>query len=142
MRPDQVGLIKAEVANDEADWQYRAYDQARRLLLAMPTGAESISLVIEMPILFAGTAGGMAAAGNNSLQKLCAYVGMVTGLAMASLDKVAVRLVSVRDWKGQLPKDVVKKRIIKALGAPACLDFKLDVWDAVGIGLWAQGVKL
>ena len=46
-------------------------------------------------------------------------------------------------WKGSAPKDVVEKRVRKTL-APDELQLvagakKSDVWDAVGVGLWALG---
>ena len=48
--------------------------------------------------------------------------------------------VPVRDWKGQLPKDVVIARAKMALGTKQCQELGIEThaWDAVGIGLWVQ----
>ena len=46
-------------------------------------------------------------------------------------------LVSPQQWKGQLPKDVVMRRI--GLCFPT-LELKDHMADAVGMGLWAQGI--
>jgi len=50
--------------------------------------------------------------------------------------------VPVSQWKGQLPKDVVTRRIVQELGTADCerLGIKTHAWDAVGIGLWRLGV--
>lgn len=63
---------------------------------------------------------------------------------------VTSRLVTPSDWKGQLPKAVSHARIAGALTelergvlAAACGPLpkgsRHNVWDAVGIGLWALG---
>ncbi len=92
-----------------------------------------------MPIFFAGTTGGVAAAEGGSLEKLCFQVGC---LAQAFwMVGARFRLVTVVEWKGQLPKAIVKARLLDMLGK-ACKDYKADIWDAVGIGLYAMGVKL
>jgi hypothetical protein len=51
------------------------------------------------------------------------------------------RLVKPSQWKGQLPKTIVIDRLRRKLGRKQCDDLGIekDAWDAVGIGMWAQG---
>lgn len=44
--------------------------------------------------------------------------------------------ILVRDWKGQLSKEIVRNRITAVLGKKRTVGFEADIWDAVGIGLW------
>ncbi|MEK7093363.1 MAG: hypothetical protein AAB927_02655 [Patescibacteria group bacterium] len=72
--------------------------------------------------------------------KLCACIGAIAGCLNAN--GVTVESVLVPDWKGQLPKIVVQKRIERILGLPLCrqLELRKDMWDAVGIGLYKRGM--
>jgi hypothetical protein len=66
------------------------------------------------------------------LQKLTYLVGAIAhGVPWCRLT-----LVMPRDWKGQLPKEVVMNRLIRDLGAETCqrLEVKTHAWDALGIG--------
>ena len=85
---------------------------------------------IEYPAVFGG-AGGAMVAGKGDIVKLAFFVGHVcAGL------QVPFHLVEVRQWKGQLPKDVVIRRIKKIL--PDVKATSHD-WDAIGIGLFKKG---
>lgn len=92
-----------------------------------------LRLVVEMPHYQEGSAKGSFGWKTGDLQKLTLLVGFLVGHNWG-----AVTLATPRDWKGQLPKDVVIRRITKRLGAAACnrLNIQKDAWDAVGIGLW------
>lgn len=95
-------------------------------------------VVIELPAYHGSSAAGIAAAA--SIIKLSILVG---GLAEHFRNhEIEVALIPVRDWKGQLPKEVVIHRIRQKLGDANCKEFKKDIWDAVGIGLFAMGVEL
>lgn len=73
------------------------------------------------------------------MQKLTYLVGYLGGY-YAPLYRYLP--VLVRDWKGQLPKDVVQRRIERKLGLDVCqhLGIKTHAWDAVGVGLYMLGV--
>jgi hypothetical protein len=90
-----------------------------------------VHLVVEMPH-YQESAVGSFAWKTGDLQKLVLLVGFLVADNWG-----AVTLVNPREWKGQLPKAVVEERIRKRLGTKACAGFKKDIWDAVGIGLWA-----
>lgn len=80
------------------------------------------------------------------LQKLTFLTGVlaraVTRHTNHDIQQATFEPVPVSQWKGQLPKDVVQRRIEKELGLPNTrnLDIKTHAWDAVGIGLWRLGV--
>jgi hypothetical protein len=93
-------------------------------------------MLIEWP-KFMESGGGQTVARTDSLVKLVACAGRIVQVFRGL--GVPVTLVPVADWKGQLPKEVVNKRIVKRLGEAACEDFQTHAWDAVGVGLWAKG---
>jgi hypothetical protein len=84
---------------------------------------------IEYPAFFQVHGAGVATSG--ALVKLAWFVGLVCG----SLP-FPPELVTVNEWKGQLPKEVVIKRIKKILPA---VNAKSHDWDAIGMGLYLKG---
>lgn len=133
LTPDDVGMIKG---TGTEDWHKRALNNADTLKEIFDELYGYHNVHCEMPIFFA-SAGGHAAAQTGSLQKLCFQVGAYGRVASARGFNFTP--VLVRDWKGQLPKEVVNSRIKRILGPSVCSAFEEDIWDAVGIGLWAQG---
>lgn len=101
------------------------------------------NIYIEWPSFFGGSARGYASAARDDIVKL----SIATGYIIAWLEKCRggrpgeIIPVPVRNWKGQLPKDVVIQRIKKLLGTAACyrLGVKTHAYDAIGIGLYAKG---
>lgn len=140
--PDRFGLVTPRRDDEFSEWWESAEDRADDLWKAiekdLKMGLVDIEAVCEMPIFFSGTSGGVAAAETNSLQKLCFLVGVYA--RMLTSHGVRFSPVTVRDWKGQLPKTVVAQRIIDRIGSRNCRGFKKDIWDAVGIGLYVKGV--
>lgn len=80
----------------------------------------------------------------NKLQQLSVLAGAVVGITRAP----AYRLPHPREWKGQVPKEIMRSRAERELskreqavvvlglaGAPKSVHH--NVWDAVEIGLWA-----
>jgi len=88
---------------------------------------------------FRNTAAGQAVAATGSLSKLSYMCGVLGGLCWYM--KTEFIPIPVSRWKGQLPKEIVKKRIIKRLGRTTCrqLNIRTHGWDAVGVGLYAKG---
>jgi len=85
-----------------------------------------------------GSVKGQAAAESGGLVKLSKFAGSLRGFIYGYYrGAVKFEFVPVVTWKGQLPKDVVKNRILKIL--PNIKTTNHD-WDAVGIGLFLQGV--
>lgn len=101
---------------------------------------QAVKGFIEYPRKFGG-AGGNMVANRGDLVKLSTFVGFLAG----SLSSVGItpEYVDVLTWKGQLPKDVVNRRITKLLSKKelSLLSPKRSHdWDACGIGLFMQGV--
>lgn len=101
------------------------------------SGAEGVttSMVVEFPQFQQG-AGREMGWKTGSLQKLTFLVGVLAG---AVPDEWTTRLVVPTAWKGQLPKDVVIRRMTARYGKKFCEDIgvKTHAWDALGIGDWA-----
>lgn len=89
----------------------------------------------EWPMFMESEKGFMAAM-DGDLVKLTYCTGFIGALSMA-LGAIFVP-VEIRDWKGQLPKNVVELRIRKMLGRA----YPNHAADAVGIGLDRKGFPL
>jgi hypothetical protein len=75
--------------------------------------------------------------------KLMHSCGVIAGLCIALGKKpCAFEYVNVNDWKGNLPKEVVMKRIVKIFNDHrlTCPPYAKDEWDAVGIGFYLKGL--
>jgi hypothetical protein len=97
---------------------------------------ESFHGVMEFPAYQEGAARSMGWK-SGDLQKLTYLIGVLT----AAVPWTRVTHVLPRDWKGQLPKDVVERRLRRDLGDYVCekLGVKTHGWDALGIGLHVLG---
>ncbi len=108
----------------------------------LDTDAEKMTrLVVEWPE-FRDGAVGRAAAARGNLTQLAFCCGALYTVAVAK--GATFELLAVSKWKGQLPKEVVEKRIKRAIGDcdQEGSPFKSHAWDAVGIGLVAKGYKM
>jgi hypothetical protein len=91
-------------------------------------------VAIETPMFMPGTRQGAMVALRGDLVKLA----MLTGLLMGYLRDPCI-LVPVNQWKGQLPKKVVERRVKDVITAKLAkrMELRSHMWDAVGIGLYA-----
>lgn len=89
-------------------------------------------VICEYPEFFASGKGYASAAGGN-LVKLAHLVGMFDGACV--LSQCPFSMMPVREWKGQMSKQLVIQRIRKRLGKT----YKSHAADAVGIGLHCKG---
>jgi hypothetical protein len=89
----------------------------------------------EEPVFFTD-GGSTAVAASGSLVKLSMATGAMAQVAWGK--GAEVKMAPVVQWKGQLPKKVVNKRICKLLKCSSRA-YTSHAWDAVGIGLWAKG---
>lgn len=136
--PARVGLVKPK-RDDTLGMRMLAI--ARGVWAGRPGAASHrthVHLVVEMPHYQENAKAGFGWK-TGDLQKLTLLVGY-----LVSDDWGAVTLATPRDWKGQLPKDIIIRRITARLGQRACdrLNIERDAWDAVGIGLWAMTGKV
>lgn len=96
-----------------------------------------LTVVIEFPEHHESLKGRTARV-TGSIDRLTFLIGVMAGV-WTSWAQWDIRMPRVRDWKGQLPKDVVTKRMIKRYGVPLVvkLNVRSHAWDALGIGEWA-----
>lgn len=97
-------------------------------------GGQSENLAIEMPQIYVGP---RAKGDNNDLIQLAAVVGGITHAL-----GLPTRVYRPAQWKGQVPKDIMCKRVQGRLSPEelAAIDFPIkslqhNVWDGIGIGL-------
>ena len=91
----------------------------------------------EFPQFFADSAGGHATAARGDLQKLTFVVGVFCSVTWAH--RVPFFPWEVNEWKGQMSKEVTEKAIRRRLANIDILHPQSHSWDAIGIGLHAQG---
>lgn len=92
----------------------------------------------ERPQFFHTAKGGEAAA-SDSLTKLSHVTGMLHGICVVR--GVAWHFVDINKWKGNLPKKLVRERVLAQLGDSGVLKgtYRSHVYDAIGIGLYVLG---
>lgn len=99
------------------------------------------------------SAGGHASASSGDLIKLTLLTG---GLMAVAVDQgIETDLVPITAWKGQLPKDIVERRLIRYVESLGIHEenepdwysefitgsFRDHVYDAFGIGLYVKGLQ-
>lgn len=118
------------LSSSNKDWNIKRSEIAKKLKAKVVNYGVTKGY-IEEPAKFHGTFGNMVA-DRGDLVKLSIFVGYVEGFLGIPMERIRVI-----DWKGQLPKDVVIKRINKIL--PKIRATSHDA-DAIGIGLYLKGV--
>ncbi len=120
------------------EWRGGEYSELRKWLYKAEQVSEKIrqlcweavdELYIEYPSVF----GGGVAAQSGAVVKLACLVGMIMGNSGAGYRF----LVPVQEWKGQMSKSMVEKRIKRIL--PTCKATSHAI-DAIGIGMYKKGV--
>jgi hypothetical protein len=120
----------------------RACDMVSDMLISVcGDGRTTISdIVVEMPVVYPHSK-------NKTDPNDLIALAIVAGAALGYIPVMRHRLVTAAEWKGQQPKDVTQRRVVKELSfkeervlesALSCLPSSLhhNVYDAVGIGLW------
>lgn len=132
-----AGIFSPRITRQSATrWLPKAYSVSSQvhdcLLELNPT-----HFYCEQPEFFANESGQMVAA-TGDLIKLTFIVGCFA----RSCWELGIEFVPipVRQWKGQLPKQVVERRIVDLIGRTAGGKAIMShSWDATGIGLFAKG---
>lgn len=134
----------AESLGDLVDAMSCAVTGWRLLRMPEENCDDDVDVIVEIP----QTYGGRAARGDaNDLISVAAVAGAVGG-----------ELVRPREWKGSVPKPKTRKEYLtkgyvvetrarqkltsveqEKVIVPNAWKTKMDVWDAVGIGLWKLG---
>ena len=95
-------------------------------------------VVIEGVETWSGSSKSKVASTTGSLSKLSYLIGGYCQLCREY--GIAFKIISVRDWKGNLPKEVVEKRVISKCNLTYTKGKITDhIYDAVGIGLAMMG---
>jgi hypothetical protein len=130
--PIAHGVFKAT----KGHWADRATDLADALaeMLRDRCFCDDDECYMEFPELFPGSAVSYAATQQGDLFKLVYLIGKLSRV-VTSFSGKEPKLILPRSWKGQLPKDVVIRRI-RALW-PDCKATSHDA-DAVGMGMMIQ----
>lgn len=131
--PHFVDLL---IASDRDNWFTRAHAMSLQFR-TMLIGLRPRSVVIELPEYY----GHDPATATQSIIKLTVLVGMMAALSY-ELDVPELQLIPVSQWKGQMSKGVVQRRIIKLLAPHDCSGYEDDIWDAVGLGLYHLGKEI
>lgn len=134
--PARIGIVR-DTARDDL-LSVRCQELCQKLYLSVATLYSLQTVVIEMPQQMSNRAGIAAQAGG--VYKLAVLVGALT-MYLMNTSNATVHVVTPSEWKGQLPKDVVQRRVEQRLGISLCQKLKIrsHAWDAVGLGLWAMG---
>jgi Holliday junction resolvasome RuvABC endonuclease subunit len=132
------GIITAPKTVGDPDLNGRAHYITAQLHVICKRNAVG-RVLIEMPAFFQSS-GGQLAAGSGALVKLTFLVGYIN----AVLRRRRPQLVPVSQWKGNLPKHVVERRVKRILGEGTVERNKIKdhAMDAVGIGLWYFGYAM
>lgn len=127
LTPQITGKVKRTDFSWEADARHIAHH-----LRAYASRFEQA--VIEMPEFWSGSAKSFTSTARGDLFKLSFLVGAIY-YALSRIG-VNVTLVSPRQWKGQLSKEMVNRRIQRILNNKE--HYPDHEADAVGIGLYAM----
>ena len=121
----------------------RTTAEAVRLFVSQNCSPRVERLVVEVPQVYRPSE---QKGDQKDLIDLTFVAGQVAGI-LENVTRCSTLTVQPREWKGQAPKPVSRARSIAALDAdeenavvlPRSRKKQLDVWDAVGIGLWRLG---
>lgn len=128
-RLEQVYAVNHTVG----DWTERLFEYTKSVFKV----AEKYRVgacIIEYPSLFQ-TSGGMTVARSGNLLKLT----MLCGALFSVLELYNPELLPVNTWKGNLKKDVVRRRIKRLIPTPGDFTLNSHTWDAVGMGMHVLG---
>lgn len=138
--PVQVAILQPDkLAGSREPGTDSWHERAATLMSALEAYVQAWSpdlVAIEEPIYFDDEYGQMAAK-EGSFTKLVRLVGMMEQLFNSM--GIPMKWVPVREWKGQLPKKVVERRIRAILPD---LEAESHELDAVGVGLHHRGIKI
>lgn len=112
-------------------WKLRAHRMAERVAKVMKKCKPSL-VICEMPEEWQ-SAKGQAALQSGNIRKLVYLVGLIGG--RVDTTKASYYTVEPSKWKGQVPKEITRARIIRAYG-PRFKEESEDTIDALGIGRW------
>lgn len=117
-----------DVKKSAGDWEVRVEIMLEQVLKSCLLERPD-RVFIEQPALFLSTAKGQAASNSGAVLKLVATVYYLAGALRTKGYKVT--FVPVRKWKGNVPKTITAKRVLRFWN---CRSGNNNITDAVGIG--------
>lgn len=135
--PLRAGIITASEigqSGDLEDRMIRLSDRLRRIVFTF--NRKPTVIAIELP-KYMQSPTGHASASSGNLTTL--FMAVASCVAVQWQEEIKLKLVPVNDWKGTMPKDLVKKRICKKLSCSKSA-YSSHEWDAIGIGLYCLGL--
>lgn len=126
-------VIKYKPSYPKKDWLDKVSYMVSRVVNLVESYAID-KVVVEQPEVFMGGKG-QAASNSGAVMKLTALVFAIKYAVIYSRKKRKAKvcqLVSVRKWKGNVPKRITQKRVKKHWGVKV----EGDEGDAVGLGDW------
>lgn len=128
--PIYAGVISAA---HRVTWLQRSNDIADVLHMLCRMQLRVLHVVSEFPEYF-GNASGHAATARGDITKVAYMVGVLG--EFAAISGAGFYPITVTEWKGQLTKEVIAKRLTRIFGDETVdrLRLRADAWDAVGIG--------
>lgn len=147
-------LVGAGLVRSQAGWRILTTTERASLMIedlmrqlagvVRDLAQHQLGLIIEVPQVYAATRGSKG--DPNDLILLAQVIGGITARFHGLT--ATCRTVKPREWKGNTPKDCTKERAQARLSAMETMRIVLptsslehNVWDAIGIGLWATGRK-
>ncbi|MBW7989995.1 MAG: hypothetical protein FVQ84_08275 [Planctomycetes bacterium] len=130
-RPSETGVIKG---NNKSGWENKS-SEINSQFAGVLNNLNVERVCIEWPAIF-NTGLSHASASRGDLFKLVYVIGGLGEVSQTVTNRKPL-LFSPSDWKGQLPKEVVIRRIKKIF--PMMLRIRNHEGDAIGMGLAAQG---
>jgi hypothetical protein len=131
-RPTAWGVIS--VQDPRADWVKRAHYIAKKFDDVLYE--HNVRYVgMEFPGVWKHSLRSQVSSDSGDLHKLTYLIGLL-GCKVYNYTQQEPVLFAPLEWKGQLPKDVVTRRVQKLCGTK----FSNHVGDAVGMGYAAQGL--
>ena len=129
--PNCFGVLRG----GKGPWETQAHDICQGFIGVL-NALRPKAVVMEFPTLWSGDMKSFTSASRGDLFKLSYLIG---GLAEAAWECCPQhpKLITPQEWKGQLPKEVVIKRILREW--PDLEKIPNHAADAVGMGLAAQG---
>lgn len=135
--PLWAGGLHSAYAND---WQSKAEVICAKLANHLLKRKHSPMIVFcEFPEYMEGVRGHTAAV-SGDLLKMTYLVGKLSEWARNEGSRFIP--ITPGEWKGNLSKGVVERRICRLMPEAGIQGYKSHTWDAIGIGLYAKGVSL
>lgn len=119
------------IPKSKGEWHARINTMTDRAIHFCNTNQPDMVL-IEEPRLFLSTGKGQAASNSGAVLKLVATAYCIAG-ALKALFTDRVIMVPVQQWKGNVPKEITQKRVLRHWN---CRSGDDNITDAVGIGDW------